>query len=49
MIFFADFKAASKDILSKVGQEAALEAAEKGTKSEFLSFGYRFILYPNRD
>jgi hypothetical protein len=34
-IFFSDFKAASQDILEKVGQEAALKYEEKDAKSEF--------------
>jgi hypothetical protein len=33
MNFFADFRAASQAILEYVGQEAAREYAEKGTKS----------------
>jgi hypothetical protein len=37
MYFFADFKAASKDILGKVGQEAALEDAKKDAKSKLLA------------
>jgi hypothetical protein len=37
MYFFADFKAASEDILGKVDPEAALEDAEKDAKSELLS------------
>ena len=40
MVFFADFKAASQDILEKVDQEAALEDAGKG---EFLALMDRFI------
>jgi len=43
MDFFADFKVASRDILEKVGQEAALEDAEKDAKSEVLEFRDRFI------
>ena len=43
MYFFADFKAASQDILGKVGQEAVLEDAEKDTKSELLALRDRFI------
>ena len=43
MIFFADFKSASQDILGKVGQEADLEDAEKGAKSEILELRDRFI------
>jgi len=33
-VFFAGFKAASWNILGEVGQEAALEDAEKGAKKE---------------
>jgi len=46
MYFFADFKAASQDILGEVGQEAALEAAGKDAKSEFLSLRDRFTVIP---
>ena len=44
MYFFADFKAASRDILGEVGQEAALEDAEKGAKSELVALRDRLIL-----
>ena len=43
MDFFADFKAASYDILGEVGAEAALEDAEKGAKSKILAFRDRFM------
>jgi hypothetical protein len=43
MVFFADFKAASQDILGEVGQEAALEDAEKGAKSKLFALRGRFI------
>ena len=45
MVFFADFKAASKDILGQVDQEAALEDAKKDAKSELLALRDRFILF----
>ncbi len=44
MVFFADFKTASQDILEQVDQEAALEDAEKDAKSEYLEFWDGFIL-----
>jgi hypothetical protein len=42
MYFSADFKTASQHIPIKVGQEAALEAAEKDAKSEVLEYRDRF-------
>jgi hypothetical protein len=36
-VFFADFKAALRDILGEVGQKATLKSAEKDTKSEFFA------------
>jgi hypothetical protein len=45
MYFFADFKAASRDILGEVGQEAALEDAEKDAKSELLVLRDRVIAW----
>lgn len=42
MVFFADFKTASKDILGKVDREAVLEDAKKDAKSELLALGDRF-------
>jgi hypothetical protein len=43
MYFFAEFKAASQDILEQVGQEAALKDAEKDAKSEVSLFRDRFM------
>jgi hypothetical protein len=42
MDFFADFKAVSWDILSKVSQEAALEDGGKDAQSEVLELRDRF-------